>query len=178
MILSFEEFIKESYNSGLKHGTHSFDIDANSLIDDILDEYAHKVLKMQNKKERDEWVLSVWDEVKAGYNEDTHKDFEDEFAGEPEISCNFDYQYSKGSYDEAPYGDYEVIDVDFHELSDIIDAFKKYAISDPNAGKYIEDNIKDRLYDICKDEIDLNNPDGEEYEPDPDDHYDRIREER
>ena len=38
MILSFNEFIKESYsNSGVSYGKHSFDVDSYSISDDILD---------------------------------------------------------------------------------------------------------------------------------------------
>lgn len=176
MILSFNEFIKESYsNSGVSYGKHSFDVDSYSIIDDLLDNYAQKVLKMQNKKDRDEWTMSVWDEVKNGYNEDTHKDFDDEFGGDMTVSCNFDNHYDRGSYDNPPYSDYEVTDINYDEFAGIIDSFKKYALSDPNVGKYIEDNIKDWLDGICEDELNTNGPEGDEYEPDPDDYYDEKR---
>lgn len=176
MILSFEEFIKESYhNSGTTSGTYSFETDSYSLINGLLDNYAQKVLKMQNKKDRDEWEMSIWDEVKNGYNEDTHKDFDDEFDGDMTVSCNFDNHYDRGSYDNPPYNDYEVTDIDYGEFAGIIDSFKKYALSDPNVGKYIEDNIKDWLDGICEDELNANGPEGDEYEPDPDDYYDEKR---
>lgn len=176
MILSFNEFIKESYsNSGVSYGKHSFDVDSYSIIDDILNNYAQKVLKIQNQKSRDEWVMSIWDEVKNGYNEDTHKDFDDEFSGDMTVSCDFDNHYDRGSYDNPPYSDYEVTDIDYSEFAGIIDSFKKYALSDPNVGKYIEDNIKDWLYGMCEDELNANGPEGDEYEPNPDDYYDDIR---
>lgn len=176
MILSFEEFIKESYhNSGTTSGTYSFETDSYSLINGLLDNYAQKVLKMQNKKDRDEWEMSIWDEVKNGYNEDTHKDFDDEFGGDMTVSCNFDNHYDRGSYDNPPYSDYEVTDINYGEFAGIIDSFKKYALSDPNVGKYIEDNIKDWLDGMCEDELNANGPEGDEYEPDPDDYYDEKR---
>ena len=176
MILSFNEFIKESYkNAGTSYGTYSFDIDSYSLINNILNDYADKVLKIKNEKERDSWVMSIWDEVKNGYNEDTHKDFDDEFGGDITVSCDFNNHYDRGSYDNPPYNDYEVTDIDYGEFIGVIDLFKKYALSDPNVGKYIEDNIKDWLDGMCEDELNTNGPEGDEYESNPDDYYDDIR---